>query len=157
MKSWVESCDEDYPGYGDRLAWDVARDATFQTEDDSLTMGLCETKPGDQQTYQITVLNFIPPIAFQQTLVHELTHAFTNENGTGDKVKIEGFCNYVSYLFLKHIESDAEDEDDRAEATRRLARMEDNNSLKYGVHFRQIRDELANQPAQAISWLSEQG
>lgn len=52
------------------------------------------------KTYKLQMLCFLRPLSFQQTLTHKRTHALTNDFRIGDKPKIEGFCNNVTYLHL---------------------------------------------------------
>ncbi|MGI5240077.1 ImmA/IrrE family metallo-endopeptidase [Dactylosporangium sp. CA-139066] len=155
MTGWAQNNGVAYPDYGNRLTWDVARDATFTTEAGGQTLGECVTKTrgNEPKRHEIQVLNFIRPIAFQRTLVHELTHAITNELNLGNHDKIEGFCNYVAYCFMRHIEANGQSAADQQEATDHIARMEANDDQEYGVNFRTIRDDLAQTPNGAIDWL----
>jgi len=155
MTGWARENGEAYPDYGVRLQWDVARDATFTTEAGGQTLGECETTTHGSapKTYSIQVLNFIPPIAFQRTLVHELTHALTNELNIAERQKIEGFCNYVAYRYMRHLASTAQSGSDRDEATEHIKRLDDNPNERYGVDFRTIRDALLNKDNDGIGWL----
>ena len=140
-------CGWAYPAYAERLAWDLASETQFTTENNGQgrTLGRCVTTTSDinPPTHSIQILNYMSPLVFQQTLAHELTHAFTNENGIGNKQRIEGFCNWVSYLFLVHIQNTGNDRR-QAEAATRLERMESDPSPTYGQDFREIRNFLAN-------------
>ncbi|WP_018791628.1 hypothetical protein [Salinispora arenicola] len=153
MRGWVESCGEDYPGYGGRLTWSLNRDGEFTMDDSGQELGHCATTThGDEpKTYNIQILCFMRPLSFQQTLIHELTHALTNEFRIGDKPKIEGFCNYVAYLYLKHVQDS--DPARRAEASRAIKRMMENTNKEYGEDFRDIL-ELLGASAEALTWLS---
>lgn len=153
MRGWVESCGEDYPGYGGRLTWSLNRDGEFTMDDSGQELGHCATTThGDEpKTYNIQILCFMRPLSFQQTLIHELTHALTNEFRIGDKPKIEGFCNYVAYLYLKHVQDS--DPARRAEASRAIKRMMENTNKEYGEDFRDILDFLGTS-AEALTWLS---
>jgi hypothetical protein len=155
MTGWARDNGENYPDYGLRLQWDVARDATFTTEAGGQTLGDCDTSTQGSapKTYSIRVLNFIRPIAFQRTLVHELTHALTNELGIAERAKIEGFCNYVAYCYMRHLASTAQSESGREEAAEHIERLNTNPNQLYGVDFRTIRDALQNDDNGAIAWL----
>lgn len=94
------------------------------------------------------------PLSFQETLLHELTHALTNHLRIGNKPLIEGFCNYVAYLYLKGVSETANSTAARAEALRAIARMEANDDPAYGQGFRDVRDELRDTPNRAITWFA---
>ena len=83
----------------------------------------------------------------------ELTHALTNERAIGNKPLIEGFCNYVAYLFLTNV-ANTGTQGERAEARRAIARMEANDNVTYGENFRTVRDTLANHPTETLTWLA---
>ncbi len=157
MRGWVESCGKVYPGYGDRLTWSMDRDGEFTLDGDGQELGRCTTTThGDlPKTYRIQVLTFMRPLSFQQTLIHELTHALTHEFGIGDKPMIEGFCNYVAYLYLEHVRTS--DFVRAAEAARAIQRMTENPNQAYGVNFRHIRDQLRLDPTQALNWFESNG
>jgi hypothetical protein len=156
MTTWLQTCQVAYPAYGARLEWSIDRDATFTMAGGGQELGHCVTTTyggGRLPTHRIRVLFYMRPISFQQTLVHELTHALTNERGIGNKPLIEGFCNYVTYLFLTSV-SNTGTLADRAEARRAIARMEANDDVTYGVNFRTVRNTLANRPTEALTWLA---
>jgi len=154
MTAWVKSCKREYPNYGKRLEWELALDAEFEAKHGRLTPGSCKTTGDKEKKHKIQVLNYITQLAFQVTLLHELTHALTSEFGCGDKRLIEGFCEYVPYLYLLEQETKGSTEH-RAEATRRLDRMEKNTSKEYGDYFRTVRDELKPKPARALEWFAK--
>jgi uncharacterized protein YlaI len=160
MTNWLRRCGRDYPAYGNRLKWSIDRDNEFEIDDDGMELGHCETTPrggGPDSTHKIQVLYFMRPLSFQQTMLHELTHALTNHLKIGNKPLIEGFCNYVAYLYLKEVSETANSPADRAEALRAIARMEANDDPVYGQGFRDVRDELVNTPNRAITWLAGTG
>jgi uncharacterized protein YlaI len=155
MTNWVVNvCQGNYPAYGTRLEWSIDRDATFQMTGNGMELGHCVTTTGGgQPTHRIRVLFYMRPLSYQQTMLHELTHALTNETGIGNKALIEGFCNYVAYLYLRHV-SQTGSPAERTEALRAMARMEANPDQTYGVGFRTVRDTLAQAPNTALTWLA---
>lgn len=137
--------------------WSIDRDATFTMTGDGQELGHCLTTTysgGGPPTHRVRVLFYMRPISFQQTLVHELTHALINERGIGRKQLIGGFCNYVAYLFLRHVSDTGSTAAEQAEARRAIDRMQANDNVTYGVNFRTVRDTLADRPNDALTWLA---
>lgn len=152
MTGWVGASGGSYPAYDGRLTWQVALDGTFgQHSAPGHPLGRCRLVDGQPPTYQISILSHMRPISFQASLLHELTHAWAFENSVGNKPLIEGFCNYVAYLYLQHLKDTATDAD-RAEAGACIERMEQERVKEYGPDFLRIRQTLAAAPKTAISW-----
>jgi len=157
MTAWVKTCGKSYPNYGNRLRWSIERDRTFDMDDKERELGHCVTTSGVDNVppwHQIRVLFYMRPISFQQTMAHEFTHALTNELGCGHKAIIEGFCNYVSYLFLLH-KADTDKKNQKAEANRAIERMLKNDDELYGTDFRKVVAALNGKAETALTWLGK--
>jgi hypothetical protein len=153
MGEWLTFCGLTYAPFGTRLTVRLA--ATLTGTHGGQTYGRCEsTGTGTTSQHTIEVLRDLPPIRFQQTLVHELTHAVTHELDYSGRTRIEGFCNYAAYLFL-HGRLNTATGLDKVNAKYLLGELERSENQVYGQAFRDIRDALQSHPRGAFTFLKE--
>lgn len=86
--------------------------------------------------HEICVLNGVPSLDIESVIAHELMHVWLSDNTKDDhpdKLK-EGSCNYVSYLYLKTVNS--------SKARQLMSMLEDDEDDTYGKGFRKVKSEF---------------
>lgn len=93
-------------------------------------------KISSQSQYSIYILNQIPEIDMAAVLAHEFMHVWIYENTEKEHQDglIEGSCNYISYLFLKNINS--------PETKFLIKQLCENNDPVYGIGFKKVRSKF---------------
>lgn len=96
----------------------------------------------------ISVLNGVPATNIESVIAHELMHVWMNDN-TGDdhpdEIR-EGSCNYISYLYLKSVNS--------SEAQQIIRQLESDSSDEYGQGFLSVRSRFGNKSlSQLLAYL----
>jgi hypothetical protein len=154
MRDWVLFCGATFTPFTGRLTLSLAEDGALTSVHGGQTYGVCTPLGvGTTSTYTVRLLSHLPPLRFQQTLVHELTHAVTHELGMSARRDIEGFCNYAAYLFLSGIRDTGGARGQ--EAAWLLGQLEQDSNPVYGVAFRAMRDRLQSTPRQAFTHLRD--
>jgi LIM domain/Protein DA1 len=86
--------------------------------------------------HTIYLLNRIPELDMASILCHELMHAWVYENTNKDHQArlLEGSCNYISYIFLKNINS--------PQAKLLIRQLTKNKNPIYGMGFKKVRKKF---------------
>ncbi|PJA98995.1 MAG: hypothetical protein CO127_11580 [Ignavibacteria bacterium CG_4_9_14_3_um_filter_36_18] len=93
-------------------------------------------KPSQKMKHDIYLLDRIPVINIEATLVHELMHVWLHENTTGKLQHDlrEGSCNYLSYLYLQNKQTNGTGEV--------ILQIENDLDKIYGDGFRKVKDKF---------------
>ncbi len=88
--------------------------------------------------HNIYVLNRIPMVNIEATLVHELMHVWLQKNTNGKQMSDlrEGSCNYLSYVFLKNENS--------SKTGDVVLQIENESDKIYGDGFRKVKEKFFN-------------
>jgi hypothetical protein len=149
MEGWLQRNGAGDAQFGRKLTYELVLDGTIG-QDGRHARAACRPVPDKPGHHKLLVLRHMRPIAFQGELVHELTHAWANNAGTGEARLIEGFCNYVAGQFLQATYPNSD------EAKRAVRKMEKDKNKDYGANFIMVRDALQGKPESAVTWFKQQ-
>lgn len=88
--------------------------------------------------HSIYILDRIPMLNIEATLVHELMHVWIHEHTSGKQLSDlrEGSCNYLSYLYLQNKKTIGTEEV--------KMQLENERDKIYGGGFRKVKDKFYN-------------
>ncbi|MGE5429871.1 MAG: protein DA1 [Syntrophomonadaceae bacterium] len=100
--------------------------------------------------HEIFVLNGVPSLNIESVIAHELMHVWLNDNTKDDhpdKLR-EGSCNFMSYLYLRTLNS--------SKANELIRQLEDDEDDTYGKGFRKVKSEFGDKSLyQLLSYLKK--